>query len=220
MKRELHLQALIAAGLATAVLATVPALASRSELRSSAKLLDQPAPTRVAAAPATPSYKLDSVHSHAVFKILHLGLGYQYGRFNDIQGTVWVDEKQPANSKVEVTIQTASVDTKAEKRDEHLRSPDFFNAKQFPTLSFKSTQVAAAGKNQYKVSGNLSLHGVTRPVSFVFVKTGEGKDPWGGYRMGGEASFTIDRRDYGITFMPGGLGDKVTLMLSFEGIKQ
>lgn len=168
---------------------------------------------------ALDSYKLDPVHSHAMFKILHLGVGYQYGRFNDIQGTVWVDEAHPANSKVEVVIQTASVDTKAAKRDEHLRSADFFNAKQFPTLSFKSTQVVGAGKDLYKVTGNLTLHGVTKPISLTFHKTGQGKDPWGGYRMGGEATFTVNRNDYGISFMPDGLGKDVTLMLSFEGVK-
>lgn len=165
-------------------------------------------------------YKLDNVHSHAVFKIMHLGIGYQYGRFNEIEGTVWVDEKTPANSKVEVTIKTESVDTKAEKRDEHLRSPDFFDAKKFPTLSFKSSHVEAAGKNAYKVKGMLTLHGVSKPVSFTLQKTGEGKDPWGGYRMGGETSFKINRHDFGIDFMKDGLGADVTIMLSFEGVKQ
>lgn len=178
--------------------------------------------TVLAAAPAAlaaDTYKLDPVHSHAQFKILHLNTGYQYGRFNDLEGTVWVDEKTPANSKVEVTIKTASVDTKNPKRDEHLRSADFFNAAQFPTLSFKSTKVEGAGANKYKVSGNLTMHGVTKPLTFVFTKTGGGKDPWGGTRLGGEAVFNINRFDYGINYMPDGLGKDVTLMLSFEGVK-
>jgi len=169
---------------------------------------------------AADTYELDSVHSHAVFKIMHLGLANQFGRFNDISGTVVVDEKTPANSKVEITIKTDSVDTKNAKRDEHLRSPDFFNAKQFPTLTFKSTKVEAAGKDLYKVTGNLTLHGVTKPVTFTFKKTGEGKDPWGGHRIGGETTFTINRMDYGIAFMPDGLGKEVTLMLTFEGVKK
>ncbi len=169
---------------------------------------------------AADTYELDPVHSHANFKIMHLDVGYQHGRFNDIKGMVWVDEKTPANSKVEVTVMTNSVDTKNKKRDEHLMSPDFFNAKQFPTLSFKSTQVMAAGKDMYKVMGNLSLHGVTKPIQFTLKKTGEGKDPWGNFRMGGEAVFTIKRSDFGMTFMMPGLGDEVTLMLSFEGIKK
>lgn len=176
----------------------------------------------VSAAPvlAADTYSIDPVHSHANFKIMHLNVGYQYGRFNDLEGTVVVDQKNPANSKVEVTVKTDSVDTKNDKRDEHLRSADFFDAKQFPTLSFKSTKVEAAGKDTYKVTGNLTLHGVTKLISFTFKKTGEGKDPWGGMRMGGEAIFTINRNDYGITYMPGGLGDNVTIMLSFEGVKK
>lgn len=180
----------------------------------SAALLASPA------AFAADAYKIDDVHSHLNFKILHLNTGYQYGRFNDFEGTVWVDEKNPANSKVEITAKTESIDTRAPKRDEHLRSPDFFNAKQFPTLSFKSTKVEAAGKDTYKVTGNLTLHGVTKPLTFTFHKTGEGKDPWGGFRMGGEATFSINRFDYGINYMPDGLGKDVTLMLSFEGVKQ
>jgi polyisoprenoid-binding protein YceI len=169
---------------------------------------------------AADTYELDAVHSHAMFKIMHLGLANQYGRFNDLSGTVVVDEKNPANSKVEVTIKTASVDTKNEKRDEHLRSPDFFNAKQFPNLTFKSTKVEAAGKDTYKVTGNLTLRGVTKPITFTFKKNGEGKDPWGNFRMGGETTFTINRMDYGINYMPDGLGKDVTLMLTFEGVKK
>lgn len=169
---------------------------------------------------ALDTYELDPVHSHANFKIMHLNIANQYGRFNDIKGTVWFDAKTPANSKVEVTIDASSVDTKADKRDEHLRSPDFFDAKQFPTLSFKSTKVEAAGKDSYKVTGNFTMHGVTKPVSFTFKKTGEGKDPWGNYRMGGETTFTIKRSQFGMNFMNPGLGDEVTIMLSFEGVKK
>ena len=169
---------------------------------------------------AADTYAIDTVHSHAQFKILHLNVGYQYGRFNDLEGSVVVDEKNPANSKVEITIKTASVDTKNAKRDEHLRSPDFFNAKQFPNLSFKSSKVEKTSANNYKVTGSLTLHGKSKTISFNFKKTGEGKDPWGQYRMGGETTFSIDRTDYGINFMPDGLGKEVTLMLSFEGVKK
>jgi len=169
---------------------------------------------------AADTYVIDSVHSHAEFKIKHLNIGYQYGRFNDIEGTVIFDDKNPTQSKVDITIKTASVDTKNAKRDEHLRSPDFFNAKQFPNLSFKSSQIKKLSANSYQVTGTLNLHGVSKAVSFNFEKTGEGKDPWGKYRMGGETNFSINRTDYGINFMPDGLGKEVMLMLSFEGIKQ
>lgn len=169
---------------------------------------------------AADTYVIDSVHSHAQFKIKHLNVGYQYGRFNDIEGTVIFDDKNPAQSKVNITIKTASVDTKNAKRDEHLRSPDFFNAKQFPSLSFKSSHIKKLSANNYQVTGTLNLHGISKTVSFNFQKTGEGKDPWGQYRMGGETNFSINRTDYGINFMPDGLGKEVMLMLSFEGVKK
>ncbi len=169
---------------------------------------------------AADTYTIDPVHSHIQFKIMHLNTGYQYGRFNDFEGTVVVDEKTPANSKVDITVKTASVDTKVEKRDEHLRSADFFNAAQFPNLTFKSTKVEGAGANKFKVSGNLTMHGVTKPLSFVFTKTGQGPGMQKEYRMGGEASFTVNRHDFGIDYMKGGLGKDVTVMLSFEGIKK
>jgi len=171
---------------------------------------------------AADKYEIDPIHSHLLFKIKHLGLGYQYGRFNKFSGTVVVDEKNLANSKVELKAETASVDTNTPKRDDHLRSPDFFNAKQFPTLSFKSSKVEKAGANAFKVSGTLTMHGVSKPVSFTFHKTGQGKGMQGEFRMGGEATFTIKRSQWGITtyIKEGGLSDDVTLILSFEGVKK
>lgn len=173
-----------------------------------------------APAMAAQKYAIDSVHSYVIFKIKHLNIAPNYGRFNDIEGTVSFDEAKPENSKVDITVQTASVDTKTPKRDDHLRSPDFFNAKQFPTITFKSTKVAKTGTNTYAVTGNLNLHGVTKPLTITFTKTGEGKDPWGKYRMGGETTFTIKRSDFGITYMKDGLSDDVTLMLAFEGVRE
>lgn len=169
---------------------------------------------------AADNYQIDGVHSSAVFKIKHLNIANVYGRFNDISGSVMVDAANPAKSSVEIVIKTDSVDTNNEKRDAHLKSPDFFNAKQFPTLSFKSTKVEKMSADKYKVSGNLTLHGVTKAISFTFHKTGEGKDPWGNMRMGGEASFTVNRMDYGVKYMPDGLSHDVTIMVAFEGVKQ
>ncbi|PIQ25061.1 polyisoprenoid-binding protein [bacterium (Candidatus Blackallbacteria) CG17_big_fil_post_rev_8_21_14_2_50_48_46] len=171
---------------------------------------------------AANTYEIDPVHSHLIFKIKHLNIGYQYGRFNRFSGTVVVDEKNPAQSKVEIKAEAASVDTNASKRDDHLRSPDFFNVKQFPQLSFKSSKVERAGAGQYKVSGILTLHGVSKPLSFTFKKTGEGKGMQGEYRMGGEAMITLKRSQFGMTtyIKEGGLSDEVTLILSFEGIKK
>ena len=166
------------------------------------------------------TYEIDPVHSHALFKILHLNTGYQYGRFKDMQGTVIVDEANPAKSSVKVTLKTNSVDTNNKKRDQHLMSPDFFDARQFPVLTFVSTAVKKTGVNTYQVAGNLTLHGKTKPVSFVFKKTGEGKNMQGKTILGGEAIFDINRMDFGINYMPKGLSNKVTLMLAFEGAKQ
>jgi polyisoprenoid-binding protein YceI len=171
---------------------------------------------------AADHYDIDPVHSHLLFKIKHLNLGYQYGRFNHFSGMVMVDEKNPANSKVEISADAASVDTNVAKRDDHLRSPDFFNVKQFPKITFKSSKVEKAGSGMYKVSGTLTLHGVSKPLSFTFKKTGEGKGMQGEYRMGGEAMLTFKRSLFGMNtyIKEGGLSDEVTLMLSFEGIKK
>jgi polyisoprenoid-binding protein YceI len=171
---------------------------------------------------AADTYEIDPIHSHLLFKIKHMNIGYQYGRFNRFSGTVVVDEKNPTQSKVELKAEATSVDTHMPKRDDHLRSPDFFNVKQFPMITFKSTRVEKAGAGQYKVSGNLTLHGMTRPVSFTFKKTGEGKGMQGEYRMGGEAIFSFKRSQFGMTtyIKEGGLSDDVMLLLSFEGVKK
>lgn len=169
---------------------------------------------------AADTYKIDSVHSHVIFKIKHLDVGYQYGRFNKMTGTVMVDEKNPAMSSVNLTIDANSVYTGHPKRDAHLRSPDFFDVKQFPTITFKSTQITKMGKD-YKVTGHLTMHGVKKPLTVILKKTGEGPGMGQGeWRMGGEAAFAVKRSDFGITYMPKGLSDKVTLMVSFEGVKQ
>lgn len=166
------------------------------------------------------SYKIDPVHSSAVFKIKHLNIAPVYGRFNDISGSVELNPNKLSDSSVDITIKTMSVDTNNKKRDDHLRSPDFFNARQFPTMSFKSTKIEPLKDNQFKVHGNFTMHGVTKPISFLFLKTGEGKDPWGNMRMGGEAIFTINRMDYGVAYMPDGLSHNVKIMVAFEGVKQ
>lgn len=173
------------------------------------------------AAFAADTYEIDAVHSHAIYKIKHLNVGFQYGRFKEMKGMVIVDDKNPENSRVQVTIPTASIDSNHPKRDEHLKSPDFFDARKFPNLEFKSTKVKKLSANIYEVLGNLTLHGVTKPISFKLMKTGEGKGMQGEYRLGGEAMFSINRSDFGMKYMlPNGLSDKVEIMLAFEGIKQ
>ncbi len=177
--------------------------------------------TTTAALPAraADTYKIDAVHSSVVFSAMHLGITNFYGRFNDVSGDVVFDKENPAKSSVNVTVPVESLDTHNAKRDQHLKSPDFFNAKQFPVITFKSNAVAASGES-YKVSGDFALHGVTKPITVEFKKLGEGKGMQGELRAGGEAKFTIKRSDYGMTFMPGGVGDEITIVLSLEGVKQ
>ena len=171
------------------------------------------------AARAADTFKIDPVHSSVLFGIKHLGITNFYAVFKDISGTVTFDQADPAKSSVELTVPVESIDSRNPKRDQHLKSPDFFNAKQFPTLSFKSKKVEASG-DTYKISGDFTLHGVTKPISIEFKKGLEGKGMEGEVRGGGETRFTIKRSDYGMTFMQGALGDEVNIILSVEGVKQ
>jgi len=167
------------------------------------------------AAFAADTYKIDAGHSAVLFKAHHFGAGYTWGRFNDFEGTWSVDGK--TLSAIEVTVKAESVDTNIDKRDKHLRSPDYLDAEVHPTVTFKSTKVSCAG-NACDVTGELTLHGVTKSVSTKLTHTGEGKDPWGGYRQGWEGSFTINTPDYGI--QQDGVGPELTLTIAFEGKKK
>jgi polyisoprenoid-binding protein YceI len=165
------------------------------------------------------TFKIDPVHSSIGFSVKHLGVSEFYGRFNDVSGQVVFDKADPSKSSVEVTIPVESIDTHNEKRDQHLKSPDFFNAKQFPTIIFKSKSVEGSG-DTYKATGDLTLHGVTKPLTLEIKRGPEGKGMEGEIRAGGEARFTLKRSDFGMNFMQGALGDEVTVLLSLEGVKQ
>jgi polyisoprenoid-binding protein YceI len=175
------------------------------------------------AAPAT--YTVDKTHTLVGFEVRHIFSKVQ-GRFNDFSGTIVFDEKDPSAIRVDATAQARSVWTDNDRRDNHLRSADFFAVDSFPTLTFKSTNVTAAGKNKYKVAGNLTLRGVTRPVVFDGEFLGAGAFGIGGKAMGNKAGFVattvVNRKDYGInwnkTLDNGGLmlSDEVTLTLNIE----
>ena len=167
---------------------------------------------------AQSNFKVDPVHSFILFKVNHLGVSNAWGRFNDPQGTVVWDESDPSKGRVEVTVQTAKIDTANQKRDQHLKSPDFFNAAQFPTLSFKSNSVAKKGDNEFEVSGDLTVHGVTKPITVTVKKVGEA-DTQMGHRAGWETTFTVKRSDFGMNFMPGGIGDDVEIHVGIEAVK-
>jgi polyisoprenoid-binding protein YceI len=176
------------------------------------------APTAPAKALAKPgTYKLDPVHSFALFKVRHFDVGYVHGEFNDLSGTFKVDP-DPTKSSVEISLKVDSIDTKDPKRDAHLKSPDFFNAAQFPAITFKSSRVAAPGADGWAdVAGDLTIRGKSRPVTLQVRPVGAGVDPMKTYRAGFEARGTINRMDYDVAFMPGAIGDQVELTLSAEG---
>ncbi len=169
-------------------------------------------------APAA-AYTIDPVHSTVLFKVLHMGASNFYGRFNDVSGTIALDVAKPENSSVEFTVKTESIDTNNAKRDEHLKGPDFFLTKQFPTANFKSKTVKKTGDKTYDVAGDLTIRGITKPASFTFTQVGAGKTPNGKEIIGGETAITVKRGDFGLTYGQGALGEEVTLIVSVEAGK-
>ena len=183
----------------------------------------QPATARVAPAAALTNYAIDAVHSELTFRVRHL-LGRVSGTFGEWGGTIAIDTVTPANSKVDVTIKTASIDTKNTQRDNHLRSPDFFAADSFPTITFKSRSVVKQG-NQLRITGDLTMHGVTKPVVLTGEYAGAFKDPWGKGRTAFTATTTINRQDFGVAYNKAVetgtmLGDDVTIEISVEAVRQ
>ena len=177
--------------------------------------------TQVTNTQATEAYKVDPVHTTAIFRIKHLGVTYFYGRFNETTGSFTLNTENPCEMSFDVQIKTQSVDTNAANRNNHLKSPDFFNAKQFPTISFKSKSVQSSGENMYTVAGDLTLHGVTKPITVQMEFVGQGdKGQRFGYRAGFDVNFTSKRSDFGMNYMQGKLGDEVTLMVGLEGVRQ
>jgi polyisoprenoid-binding protein YceI len=175
-----------------------------------------------AQAPAADTYKIDPVHATAIFRINHFGSSFVYGRFDDVEGTFTVDEQKPEDVMFDVTIKADSIDTNSAARDKHLKSADFFSVNEFPTLTFKSTSVKSAGDKKYDVTGDLTIHGVTKSVnaSVDFVGTADGTQMKMGFRAGYEAHLTIKRSDFGMDKLVGPVGDEVQLIVSLEGVKQ
>ena len=169
---------------------------------------------------AAENYTVDSVHSYVIFKINHLNIGNSYGRFDEPSGSFTWDEANPTNSSFELMVQATNVDTDNEKRDKHLRSPEFFNASQHAAISFKSEAVKAVKPDMLEIKGMLSMLGQTHPITVTAQQTGHGKDPWGNYRRGFETIFTIKRSQWGMDFMLSGLSDEVEVTVSVEGVRQ
>ncbi len=181
--------------------------------------------TAVAAANAA-EYDIDKYHSSVGFKVKHMMVTNVRGQFADFTGSFTWDPANPAAATVNATIQAASVDTGNEKRDEHLRSADFFDAPTHPTWTFVSTKLVPKGKDSYALHGDLTMSGVTKPVVLDLAFIGEMSDPKAGTRVGWEATGVINRRDFGVDFSKtldnGGLvvGDEVTIELAIEGIRK
>jgi polyisoprenoid-binding protein YceI len=169
---------------------------------------------------AAETYKADVAHSNLSFKIRHLGISWVNGSFKDFEGAAVFDAEKPENSSVQVTAKAASIDTANKDRDKHLSSADFFNVEKFPTLNFKSTKVTKKADDLYEVTGDFTLLGVTKPITFEFTTSGPVQGMKGETRRGGETTFKLKRSDFGMTKMVGPIGDDVQVSLAFEGIKQ
>jgi polyisoprenoid-binding protein YceI len=173
------------------------------------------------------TWTIDPDHSNVGFRVRHLMISNVRGSFEKHSGTVVIDDKDITKSKVEVTIDTSSINTNVTKRDEHLRSADFFDVAKFPTMTFVSKNVAKAGQDRLKVTGDLTLHGVTREVVLdVEGPSVESKDAWGNIRRGATATTRINRKDFGLAWNKaletGGVtvGEEVTITLEIEMIKK
>ncbi len=171
-----------------------------------------------ASEPGAESYTVDPVHSVVLFRIEHLKVGAFHGRFDKISGSFTVDEAGAGS--VEVTVDAASVNTGNEQRDGHLKSPDFFNVKQFPSITFKSNALKRVDGKTYEAVGQLTLHGVTKPLTVTLERIGSGKGMQGEYRTGFEAIFTIKRSDFGMNWRLDLLGDEVRVTVAVEGIRE
>lgn len=178
--------------------------------------------TPFASAKAAETYVIDTQGQHAFveFRIKHLGYSWLYGRFNDFSGAFVVDRENPANSRVEVEIDTASVDTNHAERDKHLRNENFLNVDAHPKARFVSTAVEPAGDGKGVIKGDLTLNGVTRPIEIAVDEIGHGPDPWGGYRAGFLGKTTLKLADFAIDYDLGPASRTVELTLSIEGVRQ
>lgn len=173
------------------------------------------------------TWTIDPDHSNIGFKVRHLMVSNVRGSFDKHSGTVEIDDKDITRSKVNISIDTNSINTNVQKRDEHLRSADFFDVAKYPTMTFVSKKVVKSGKDKLRITGDLTLHGVTKQVVLnVDALSKESKDPWGNVRRGTTATATINRKDYGLVWNAaletGGVavGEEVLITLEIELIKK
>ena len=173
---------------------------------------------------ATRTYKIDKSHSEAIFQVRHLVTKVR-GRFTDFEGAIEYNEANPELSTVNFTIKTASIDTAEGDRDKHLRSADFFEVDKYPEITFRSKKMTKRGDG-YDVTGDLTIHGVTKEVVLPVAHLGKAKDPWGGERLGFEVETSLNRKDYGLAFNvaleTGGflVGDEVKISIDIQAVGQ
>lgn len=174
---------------------------------------------------ALASYNIDSAHSRLGFVARHLGFSKVRGSFETFEGTIRMEPDDISTLEAQATIETASITTNEEKRDDHLRSEDFFDAEKYPNLTFRSTKVHDVDGNSFKMVGNLTIHGVTKEVELLGERLGEGPDPWGGTRVGFEARTLINRKDFGLSWNvaleTGGflVGEDIEIVLEIQAVK-
>lgn len=173
------------------------------------------------------NWKVDPDHSAAHFKVRHMMIADVRGSFPEVQGTVVIDDKDITRSSVDVTLPVAGITTGVAKRDDHLKSPDFFDAGNNPSMTFTSKQVTKGKGGTLRVLGNLTLHGVTKPVELlVSGPSADAKDPWGNIRRGAQGTTKLNRKDFGIVYNAtldnGGvlIGDEVEIVIDLEMIRQ
>src|SRR5438270_1052876 len=170
-------------------------------------------------------WKLDPAHTLVEFSAKHLMISTVKGRIAGVEGEIFIDEQEPANSTVEVTLDARTLDTRIEQRDQHLRSADFLDVEKFPIIKFKSTDIQGDEQN-FKLTGDLTIRDITRPITLDVTFEGQTKDPWGGERIGFSAKGKIDRRDFGLTWNQlletGGVavGNEIKINVEVEAIKQ
>jgi polyisoprenoid-binding protein YceI len=173
----------------------------------------------------TRTYKIDKSHSEAIFQVRHLVTKVR-GRFTDFEGAIEFNEAAPEQSSVHFTIHATSIDTAEADRDKHLRSADFFDVEKYPQITFLSKRITKRGAETYDVTGDLTLHGVTKEIVLPVAHLGKAKDPWGNERLGFEAETTLNRKDFGLLWNAaletGGflVGDDVKVSLQVQAVGQ
>ena len=169
-------------------------------------------------------YVVDPSHTSVIFGISHLGYSFTYGRFNKVSGDFTLDPAKPEAASFTLAIDAGSIDTNDAKRDDHLRGPDFLNTGEFPVISFKSNKVDVQKEGEttvYVVSGDLTMHGETKPVTLNLQKLGEGPGPMGqDFRTGFNCQTKLNRSEWGMTKMVPHIGDEVAVTISFEGVRK